>query len=75
MWKKNLLEKVILENYFRLRDYLLSKKNFPLKDTHAHTHTHTLTYTFTQTHTHTHTSGPNLKREEGVLKGGGMGTL
>ena len=70
MWKKNLLEKVILENYFRLRDYPPSEKNFPLKDTHTHTHTHTHTLTYTFTQTHTHTSGPNLKREEGVLKGG-----
>ena len=61
-----MLEKVILENYFRLRDYLPSEKNFPSKDTHKHTHTHLHTHL----HKHTHTSGPDLKREEGVLKGG-----
>ena len=52
---------MILENYFCLRDYLPSEKNFPLKDTHIHTD---------HIDTDRHTSGLNLKREEGVLKGG-----
>ena len=56
---------MILENYFCLRDYLPSDKNFPLKDTHKHTHIHT-----DHINTDKHTSGLNLKREEGVLKGG-----
>ena len=59
---------MILENYFPLRAYLPSEKNFPLKDTHKHTHIHT--YIHIYTNTDTHTSGLNLKREEGVLKGG-----
>ena len=38
------------------------------RHTQAHTHKHL--HTHLHKHTHTDTSGPNLKREEGVLKGG-----